>query len=249
MPATAKFCEDCGTALHGAARGPSPPGPSAPAAPATTADFRADPLLRAYPPIPPSADLPFGLQQGEVILKAFRPQPRVIVRFAFGAIIASIILFLFLLVPIALTFATAASTAGTVALDVLIALFGGLIALILAVSLVGGFLAYKKFRYWITNHRTVGRRGVIGFSLDSMPLENIADVIINRSILDRVLGLSSVYVQPIGGAFVIPVRGAGLNRLMGSNMFVGLTPREGPEIQQLVFHLRDLRKRETGRIL
>ena len=215
----------------------------------TVADLQADPLLRSYPPIAPPPDLPFGLQQGEFILKAFRPQPRVIVRFAFGAIIAAIILFLFLLVPIALTFAAAANAASTAGLEVLIAVFVGLIVLILAVSLVGGYLAYKKFRYWITNHRTVGRRGVIGFSLDSMPLENIADVIINRSILDRILGLSSVYVQPIGGSFVIPVRGAGLNRLMGSNMFVGLMPKEGPEIQQLIFHLRDLRKRETGRIL
>ena len=251
VPATAKFCEDCGTALRGATRAAALAGAPVPATPMTAADLQADPLLRAYPPLAPTPDLPFGLQQGELILRAFRPQPRVIVRFAFGAIIASLFLFFFFLLPFTLVFSAGATAppGEFPAVDVVAGIILVIIVLILGLSLVGGYLAYKKFRYRITNHRTVGRRGMIGFSLDSMPLENIADVIINRSILDRILGLSSVYIQPIGGSFIIPVRGAGLNGLMGSNMFVGLTPNEGPEIQQLIFHLRDLRKRETGRIL
>jgi len=48
---------------------------------------------------------------------------------------------------------------------------------------------------------------------------------------------------------MFPMRGVGMNRLMGSNMFVGLNPSAAVDIQQLVFYLSDLRKQATGRIL
>ncbi|MDH2904962.1 MAG: hypothetical protein PXX82_01210 [Methanomassiliicoccales archaeon] len=76
------------------------------------------------------------------------------------------------------------------------------------------------------------------------------NVIVSMGIMDRILRLSTLYIQPIGGSgFMIPSRGMGLNRLGGTNNFQGLDPDEAPEIQQLVLHPRDLGKKETGRIL
>ncbi len=240
----ARFCESCGFAL-----GQAVPQPQS--APPAKADLFSDPVIRNYKPVAPTPDLPFRLQEGEVILKSFKPNRKVIVKFAFGGIIASLFILLFAVAPlISVFYSTTSKGSSGMAMLIVVGAMAGLIALILLLSVVTAFLGYRKYSYWITNHRTIGRRGIIGYTTDSMPLENVADVVVSRGILDRILGLSSIYIQPIGGAgFSIPVRGMGLNRLSGTNNFQGLNPSEAPDVQQLIFHLRDLRKRETGRVL
>ncbi|MBX8633898.1 MAG: PH domain-containing protein [Candidatus Thermoplasmatota archaeon] len=248
----AKFCENCGYALQSATVQTIQTQSQRAPEPVSKLDFLNDAVIRNYPPIAPATNLPFRLQDGEIILKEFRPKRKVIVKFAFGGIITTLFLLLFLILPLSSLLLTTSASGGKApaALIVIVGVFGVLVALILILSIVSGFLGYKKYSYWITNHRTIGRRGIIGYTMDSMPLENVADVIISRGIIDRILGLSTVYIQPIGGSgFMVPVRGMGLNRFGGTNNFQGLTPSEAPDIQQLIFHLRDLRKRETGRIL
>jgi membrane protein YdbS with pleckstrin-like domain len=248
----AKFCENCGYALQSATVQPVKAQSQPASEQMTKVDLLSDPVLRNYPPITPGPNLPFRLQDGEIILKEFKPKRKVIIKFAFGGIITSLLLLLFLILPLTSVLISTAAThsAAPVALLVIVGVFVAFVAIILILSVVSGFLGYKKYSYWITNHRTIGRRGIIGYTMDSMPLENVADVIISRGIIDRILGLSTVYIQPIGGSgFMVPVRGMGLNRFGGTNNFQGLNPNEAPEIQQLIFHLRDLRKKETGRIL
>ncbi len=247
------FCESCGFALHQAPAVVQQSSAAAAVERSSTIDFANDPVVRNYPPVPPGLNLPFRLQDGEVILKEFRPRRKVIVKFAFGGIITALFLGLFILVPLSSLFISSSSSGGGLrggGLLIFVGIFGFIIGLIIFISVVSGFLGYKKYSYWITNHRTIGRRGIIGYTTDSMPLENVADVIVSRGILDRLLGLSTLYIQPIGGSgFMVPVRGIGMNRYGGTNNFQGLDPPEAPEIQQLIFHLRDIRKKETGRIL
>ena len=120
--------------------------------------------------------------------------------------------------------------------------------MILAVGIGTSFMGYRQLAYWITNKRTIGRRGVVGYSADSMPIENIADVVISRSVFDRVTGLSTLYIQPFGGAGMMMAPGnARMNPYTGSNSFTGINHDEAADIQQLIFHLRDAIKRETSR--
>lgn len=241
LPEGAKFCSNCGKPVASAAPpvGYTTKAEEVPQAP------KKDTYLESFKPIPPAPDLPFRLQDGEVILKEFKPSKKVVIKFAIGTIILAFFLLITLgpalILPLFISHAAALWAAALIIFT--------LIVLIVVAGVVYGLLAYSKYSYWITNHRSIGRRGVIGFTLDSMPLENVADVIISRSILDRILGISSIYVQPIGGGMVLPIRGTGFNRYQGSNTFIGIDPSSAPEIQQLIFHLRDLRKRETGRIL
>lgn len=248
----AKFCPSCGNSLTGQT-------PAQAQGNQTTAvrqetrtshyDYLSDPLLRNYSAIQPDGSLPFRLQDGEVILKAFKPSKRVIVKFASGSLIG-IVFLLFILVPLVLNLASSTGGVGTKSAIYAVYIFVGILGFIFLISLIFGYLGYSKYRYWITNHRTIGKRGIVGYSLDSMPLENVADVIMMRGVMDRILGIASLYVQPIGGSgMMIPMRGMGLNRYSGNNSFMGLHPDEVPELQQLIFHLRDIRKRETGRIL
>ncbi|MEM3852148.1 MAG: PH domain-containing protein [Methanomassiliicoccales archaeon] len=208
-----------------------------------------DPFLRNYKPIEPTPDLPFRLQEGEVILRALRPSKKIVVKFAFSTIIAVLVLIIFF-VPVVLSLVTSTASAAASTVIIALAAFAGVIIIVLVVGILFGYLGYTKYRYWITNHRTIGKRGIVGYSFDSMPLENVADVVVSRGILDRILGISTIYIQPIGGSgFMVPVRGFGMNRYTGSNSFIGLKPEDTAELQQLIFHLRDARKRETGKIL
>ncbi len=252
VSAQAKFCASCGNSLAGQAPVQAQGYQTTGAQQETRTsryDYLSDPLLRNYSPIQPDGSLPFRLQEGEVILKAFKPSKRVIVKFATGSLVGVFFL-LFILVPLVLNLASSANGLGAKSALYGVYIVVGLLVLIFLIGLIFGYLGYSKYRYWITNHRTIGKRGIIGYSLDSMPLENVADVIMMRGVMDRILGIASLYVQPIGGSgMMIPMRGMGLNRYSGNNSFMGLQPNEVPELQQLIFHLRDLRKRETGRIL
>ena len=163
-----------------------------------------------------------------------------------GGILSAVVFVLFT-IPFLLSFAVSGSSG----LLVIAVLFFFIFLVVVVISVVFAFIAYAKFRYWVTSQRTVGRRGIIGYSIDSIPLETISDVVVQRSVSDRILGLSTIYIQPFGGS-AMGGYGAGQYRFGGigsTNSFLGLTPTEAPDIQQLIFHLRDLRRRETGRLI
>jgi hypothetical protein len=246
LPPGAKFCQTCGApAGTGASPLPSgpmpvggplpppPPGYLPPQGPATRA-----PTI-TYPPIPIPSDLPFALQEGEVLYLEIRPGRRLFWRIfleVFFRALGFIVFILLFSIPFLIL---GASFYGG-------AIIAGIIVVILLVGYIFAWIAYPKFRYWISNHRTVGRRGIVGYSVDSIPLETISDVVVSRTVTDRILGLSSIYVQPFGGGSGGGHRGGGIS---GTNSFLGVEPIEAPKIQQMVFHLRDVRRRETGRLI
>ena len=255
VPDNARFCQVCGSPIiappgvsrpapgpippAGAGVATPPPGERPPFLPPSTLDLR---------PVSVPADLPFHPQTDEVIYREIIPHPRLRWRLMIGGLLSALV-FLVFIVPLTISFVFSGLALGT-----FVAITGvlvGIFVLIVAASVIYATLAYRKFRYWITNHRTVGRRGVIGYSIDSIPLETISDVIVQRSIADRILGLSSIWVQPFGGT---PVGGYGAGQyqfgsLTGTNSFLGLMPPDATRLQQLIFYLRDVRRRETGRLI
>ena len=249
VPEGAAFCQACGSKVSSAPPAAVPPAPptSAPAAVPLRPPFSFPSTLDLRPiPVPP--DLPFHPQSDEVIYRAIIPDRRLLWRLMLGGIISAVVLLIFI-VPFSISFALSGAGVGTYA--AVVGFFVGLFVLIIVVSIVYALLAFRKFRYWITNHRTVGRRGVIGYSIDSIPLETISDVVVQRSVTDRILGLSSVWIQPFGGGSVGGY-GAGqyqFGMISGTNSFLGLRPADATDIQQMIFHLRDVRRRETGRLI
>jgi membrane protein YdbS with pleckstrin-like domain len=245
LPEGARFCQACGTAVAGTS---SPRAPSGPI-PSTSAPITAPrPTFASlgYTPIPTPPDLPFHPQSDEVILREIIPHPRLRWRIMLSGILGALVILVFV-VPFVLSAFITGSSQLVVAAVLLASIFG----VIVVVSVVFAFVAYRKFRYWITNQRTVGRRGVIGYSIDSIPLETISDVVVQRSVADRILGMSTLYVQPFGGSSMGGYGAAQyrFGMLSGTNSFLGLTPQEAPQIQQMIFHLRDVRRRETGRLI
>jgi len=175
------------------------------------------------------AELPFSLQQGEVIKYEIRPNKKdFILQRYIRTIIASIIFGVLFV--------------GTIALYSVLYFLIALFAIIIVMTLISVFtsiLSYNKYRYWITNKRLISGRGIIGYSVDSLPLEMVQDVVINRAIVDRMLGLTSLYVSAIGGMMMVNNR-----RISSVNYLRALNVDEAKKIQTIIFELRDERKKE-----
>ena len=57
------------------------------------------------------------------------------------------------------------------------------------------FLRWRTTTYTVTNRRLVTRRGILNKIGKDMPLMRINDVLYERSLLDRMLGCGTVYIQ------------------------------------------------------
>jgi membrane protein YdbS with pleckstrin-like domain len=181
--------------------------------------------------------LPFELEHGERIIRELKP------RF-FGFMVTRSfdgylgVLALIIAIVAVLVFLRN-SLAGFLGWLLLLPAF--VLLLFLAVSLKP-LIQYGKSWYWITNHRVIGKRGLMGYSIDSIPLENVTDIVLTRTLLDRVLGLSSLIIVPMGGNS----REEGNTARWGAqspNFFPALTQETARELQRVLFNLRDDLKR------
>lgn len=176
--------------------------------------------------------LPFSLQEDEKIVDQVKPiWIGYMLKNSLGGIFGSIFIALFL-----------AFSIGNAAGGLLVGLATFFIILILGglLSVVVAYISYNKFQVWITNQRIISARGFIGYNTESMPMENINDVIMSRGIIDRILGLSSIMAVPIGGMVMMTRR--------SSFSTVGFIPALKPDVatklQKDIFNLRNARKKE-----
>ncbi len=58
---------------------------------------------------------------------------------------------------------------------------------------------YNMRYYWITSQRVITKQGFIGYSINSIPLERISDVIISRSFVERIFRFGSLHIQSLSG--------------------------------------------------
>lgn len=166
--------------------------------------------------------VPFSLQDKEKIITELKPERK-------GFILSSIIKNI---IGVAILLVISWFILGALILNI----FSYLLILFIAFNIIAPFIAYDRYKYWVTNLRVIGSRGLIGYTVESIPLENITDVTLIRNIEDQMLGISSLLIVPIGGLMV------GYKRGGGSNYFPALKPDKALELQSLIFKLRDARK-------
>jgi len=58
---------------------------------------------------------------------------------------------------------------------------------------------YNKYHYWVTDRRVIWKHGILGYSVTSVPLERISDVIISRTFLERICGVGGLIVKEMTG--------------------------------------------------
>lgn len=88
----------------------------------------------------------------------------------------------------------------------------------------------KLQRYWITNKRVIAAKGILGFTVQSIPLEKISDVSLVNTWLHRLLGTASLAVKDMSG-----------------NVMALISVDKAPEVQLLILdHINDFGRGEIS---
>ncbi len=119
-------------------------------------------------------------------------------------------------------------------------LFGTIILdLIISFFLSGN--RYKHQYYWITNKRIIFKRGLFGYRITSLPLERISDIIITRTLVERIFGFASLHIQSLAGQYTVTT-----GHTLGLGAEASLLAVPEPEtLQEFIFKLiKEKRKKE-----
>jgi membrane protein YdbS with pleckstrin-like domain len=103
----------------------------------------------------------------------------------------------------------------------------GVLALVLWTSVIP-YLRWRNRTYTMTNHRLITRSGILSKTGKDLPLMRINDVSYQRSLMDRMLGCGSLYVQTAAeGALVLDdVPEVSRVHLVMTELLFGAQPRQ-----------------------
>ncbi|MFA6036075.1 MAG: PH domain-containing protein [Candidatus Micrarchaeia archaeon] len=166
----------------------------------------------------------FNLQPSEKIVWEAKPQPGLKWQmFAVGILLCLVPLFILIVVPpLHPYFLVLAPLA---------------LVLVLGITYVCASMIFSKERYWVTNRRVVHKSGFIGYSVYSIPLERVSDVVISHSLWENLFGISGVYVQSLAGQYTS-------NGKLGSEGSLRAVP-EPEKLQELIFGLVRRNRKES----
>jgi len=175
----------------------------------------------------------FNLGEGENIVREIKPKSGLKWYFMLTGVGISVFVLVLLLpsvVVIGVKFATFLKNFGL--------LFIAVIILSFSLGIAIAILRYNKQFYWLTNKRVVYKRGLIGYRITSIPYERISDIIISRSLLERIFGFGSLHVQTLAGQV------SGTHRLGAEGVLLAVPDPEGT--QELIFELARQKRKDEG---
>ncbi|PIO02978.1 hypothetical protein COX85_02040 [Candidatus Micrarchaeota archaeon CG_4_10_14_0_2_um_filter_55_9] len=140
----------------------------------------------------------FRLQEDEKIIEAIKPLPALKwLLFFQNIILAAILSGLSLWFVLPLASVLVQFLGGETPVIVFIIIIFIILIFIIAHTLAS--LQYDKRVYWITDNRVIAKSGLIGYKVNSIPLERISDVIISRSLIEIIFGFGSLHIQSLAG--------------------------------------------------
>ena len=172
----------------------------------------------------------FDMQKGEKIIEDIKPLP-VLKWFFFITYSIGFLFFILFFLWFMIFFGP---------LFLIFSLF--ILVILVIIYLIIYFVANNKYKYqhyWITTERIIYRRGLIGYTISSIPLERISDVIVSRTFIERIFGFGSILVQSLAGQVSYPQRHGAEGSL--------LAIPNPEETQKLIFELIK-KKRKTEKL-
>lgn len=160
----------------------------------------------------------FILQKDEKIIKEIKPKKAMIGMQIIPVIFGLILVILFIIF-------SSISTKEAVTSKVIFIYVISLIILV-AICIVTLF-AYSKEYYWITNKRVAVKKGIIGYTITSIPYNKISDLTISRNLLEKIFGVGSIYIQTLAGQIT------GKNTKGAEGYLIALNKPE--EVQEIIF--------------
>lgn len=178
-------------------------------------------------------NLPFHLQDNEKIILAMKPKPMFVFQDAISKFIVYLIMFAFIA---GFGFSFSKTQSNFLLTFIIILIF------VIFFSIVTASIRYTKENYWITNQRVIFKRGFFGYSVTSLPLERIVDVVISRSFFQQIFGTPSLHLDTFGSGSVGGANGNYAN--MKGTMFAVHSPED---LQKQILELVK-KKRKTEKL-
>lgn len=178
--------------------------------------------------------LPFNLHEQESLVTTIKPSRA---KFMAKKLIVFYIVMFILLIPLVypgifphsmLIMNQSVNLNFVIAIAILILSAGALLVV---------WLMYSRLAFWVTDRRIVNRSGIIGYTIDSIPIDVITDVIIYRNIFDMILNGSNIHITTIDDTIYTLYK-----RWSGINHIPMLEPYNAMEMQKLIFQIRDQRR-------
>jgi uncharacterized membrane protein YdbT with pleckstrin-like domain len=171
----------------------------------------------------PPSDFGIRLMDGETVLFSLRPY-----RFVRYAVISTAVtIFGIMFVPLAIFWAVIAAQRYdywlTDKYEVVVKAVILVGIVLVAMAFLWAVIAVHRYHYWLTNKRVIWCHGFIGYRVRSVPLERIADVVISRTFLELIAGISSIDIRDMTGQ----VRSTDLGA-----KWIGV--KDAPEIQKRI---------------
>lgn len=183
---------------------------------------------------------PFNLREGETVTLIIKPNKA---KFMTKYLAIAYIVLGILLVPLAFPsiFPTGLTVSGGVLLFVLVPVF-------VVVFGLGAFaisnLVYERLTFWITNKRIINSSGFIGYTVHSIPIYIITDVVIHQGFFDMILGSTDLLMPTINdNIYNLYKHRSGLNHIPC------LDAHNAKELQRTIFDLRDAISEEKKPLL
>lgn len=145
-----------------------------------------------------------------------------------------IILFVFTILPANNGHDVSLTTALKQIITLLAANIWWIIPLFIIISLISYFwskYAVSQYQYTITNQRIINYSGFWGINCKIIPYERIVDVDLKQNPLQRLLGISSVF---IGEQNILINANNARQRQRNANNLVGLSPSEAAQALQII---------------
>jgi|LakMenE18May11ns_1017448.scaffolds.fasta_scaffold9952168_1 uncharacterized membrane protein YdbT with pleckstrin-like domain len=139
--------------------------------------------------------------EGETVLFESKPLPQLKYFYVGSTLLFFLFFFGIFLIPVSIGIFAEIGIAG-VGFLMLLMTFIFIIALVISEA------SYKQRYYWITNRRIIYRRGTFGYTMSSLPLERVSDVILSRTFWENLFGFGSLQIQTLAGQITPAAGGA-----------------------------------------
>ena len=137
--------------------------------------------------------LPFKLEPREQVIEEIQPLPALKISFFIKGFV--ILICITGVLSLALTGAQLQADPASGLFPTFMLFFTAFAAFSAIIIFIISDNEYANRGYWITNKRVVYKRGVLGYTEISVPLERVSDVIVSRTLFENLLGYGSVYVE------------------------------------------------------
>jgi uncharacterized membrane protein YdbT with pleckstrin-like domain len=124
-------------------------------------------------------------------------------------------------------------------LQILFLTAAGLIILVLIIAEIYARMAYNRWFYEIGSENARLERGIIWKRYSNIPYERVQNIDINRGIIARIFGFSSLQIQTAG--YSMPMRGYGMS---AEGYIPAINVNEAEQIREFV--LKKIKGRRQG---